>query len=205
MPEIVDPGTVRLSNADVLDFLKRKRVLNAQDAAADKAAGRPPVEVADNYQRALRKHERELSSRKYPYADNPGAYKSSNRFRSMALFAEKFDERILGPLEAKHARHDSDVPKAEMRRRLQREQDVKGLTEIEHFQIYNLAPQCVETLQNIVVDWEARFTAEEMEVLLSTVNEVYRCGAKLPGDVNGMDIDASGTNGDASVGGEDSA
>ncbi|KAK6420987.1 hypothetical protein LTR95_016864 [Oleoguttula sp. CCFEE 5521] len=204
MPEIVDPGTVRLSNADVLDFLKRKRLLNAQDVASDKAAGRPPVELADNYQRALRKHERELSSRKYPYADNPGAYNSSNRFESMALFAEKLDERILGPLEAKHAQ-DPDVPRAEMRRRLQREQDVKGLTEIEHFQIFNLAPQCVETLQNIVVDWEARFTVEEIEVLLSTVNEVYRCGAKLPGDVNGMDIDAIGTNGDATEGGEDSA
>ncbi|OQO10211.1 hypothetical protein B0A48_04568 [Cryoendolithus antarcticus] len=204
MPEIVDPGTVRLSNADVLDFLKRKHLLNAQDVASDKAAGRPPVELADNYQRALRKHERELSSRKYPYADNPGAYNSSNRFKSMALFAEKLDERILGPLEAKHAQ-DPDVPRAEMWRRLQREQDVKGLTEIEHFQIFNLAPQCVETLQNIVVDWEARFTVEEIEVLLSTVNEVYRCGAKLPGDVNGMDIDAIGTNGDATEGGEDSA
>ncbi|KAK6433884.1 hypothetical protein LTR95_009940 [Oleoguttula sp. CCFEE 5521] len=200
MPEIIDPGTIRLSNADILDFLKRKRLLNAQDVAADKSAGRPKVELADNYQRALRKHERELSSRKYPYADNPGAYKSSNRFRSMALFAEKLDERILGPLEAKHAQ-DSDVPKAEMRRRLQREQDVKGLTEIEHFQICNLAPQCVETLQNIVVDWEARLTAEEMEVLLSTVNEVYRCGATLPGNVNGMDVDnRMGTNGDAMEG-----
>jgi hypothetical protein len=49
-----------------------------------------------------------------------------------------------------------------------------------------LAPQAVEILQNIVVDWEERFTAEEMEIVVQTVGEVFRCGEKLPeGSSNG--------------------
>jgi hypothetical protein len=31
-----------------------------------------------------------------------------------------------------------------------------------------------------VVDWEERFTGEEMEVIVRTVGEVFRCGEKLP-------------------------
>jgi FixJ family two-component response regulator len=63
---------------------------------------------------------------------------------------------------------------------LEKEQEAKGLSEAELLQVYNLAPQAVEILQNIVVDWEERFTAEEMEVVVKTVGEVFRCGERLP-------------------------
>jgi hypothetical protein len=183
MPTILDPGTVRLSNADVLHWLSQKKAQNAADAASDKAAGRKKTFLPDNYQRALRKHERELSSRKYPYTDNPGAYAGDNRIESMRVFVEVLDERILGGLEEKYREvirsgEKSEVAKA--MKALEREQEMKGLSEAELLQVYNLAPQAVEILQNIVVDWEERFSGEEMEVIVKTVGEVFRCGERLP-------------------------
>jgi len=182
MPTILDPGTVRLSNADVLHWLSQKKAQNAADAASDKAAGRKKVFLPDNYQRALRKHERELSSRKYPYADNPGAYAGDNRIESMRVFVEVLDERILGPLEEKYRGviRSGEKTEAQALKALEREQEMKGLSEAELLQIYNLAPNAVEILQNIVVEWEERFTAEEMEIVVKTVGEVFRCGEKLP-------------------------
>lgn len=182
MPTILDPGTVRLSNADVLHWLAQKKAQNAADAASDKAAGRKKAFLPDNYQRALRKHDRELSSRKYPYADNPGAYAGDNRIASMKVFVERLDERILSGLEEKYRESIKRGEKSEAQalKALEREQEAKGLTETELLQIYNLAPQAVEILQNIVVDWEERFTAEEMEAVVQTVGEVFRCGEKLP-------------------------
>lgn len=182
MPTILDPGTVRLSNADVLHWLSQKKAQNAADAAADKAAGRKKAFLPDNYQRALRKHSRELNSRKYPYADNPGAYLGDNRIESMRVFVERLDERILGPLEERYREiiRSGEKSEAAALKALELEQEKKGLSEAELLQVYNLAPQAVEILQNIVVDWEERFTGEEMEVVVQTVGEVFRCGEKLP-------------------------
>lgn len=185
MPTILDPGTVRLSNADVLHWLSQKKAQNAADAASDKAAGRKKTFLPDNYQRALRKHERELSSRKYPYTDNPGAYAGDNRIESMKVFVEVLDERIQGPLEEKYkdfieSKRGDEAEVKKVMKALEKEQEMKGLSEAELLQVYNLAPQAVEILQNIVVDWEERFTGEEMEVIVRTVGEVFRCGEKLP-------------------------
>ena len=182
MPTILDPGTVRLSNADVLHWLAQKKAQNAADAASDKAAGRKKAFLPDNYQRALRKHDRELSSRKYPYTDNPGAYAGDNRIDSMRVFVEKLDERILGPLDEKYREVIRSGEKSEgaALKALEKEQEAKGLSEAELLQVYNLAPQAVEILQNIVVDWEERFTPEEMELVVQTVGEVFRCGETLP-------------------------
>ena len=181
MPTVLDPGTVRLSNADVLHWLTQKKAQNASEAAADKAAGRKKVHLPDNFQRALRKHERELSARKYPYTDNPGAYKDENRLKSVGVFTQKLDERILGPLEEGYkARIEAGEDRDVLHRELEKEQEAKGLSEAELLQVFNLAPQCVEILQNIVVDWEERFSAEEMEVIVQVVGEVFRCGEVLP-------------------------
>lgn len=182
MPTILDPGTVRLSNADVLHWINQKKAQNASDAASDKAAGRKKSFLPDNYQRALRKHERELTARKYPYTDNPGAYSGDNRIASMRVFVEKLDERILGPLDEKWKAmvQSGEKSEAQALKGLDKEMEAKGLSEAELLQVYNLAPQAVEILQNIVVDWEERFTAEEMEVIVQTVGEVFRCGEALP-------------------------
>lgn len=181
MPTVLDPGTVRLSNADVLNWIAQKKTQHAADAAADKAAGRKKTFPPDNYQRALRKHERELSARKYPYSNNPGAYEGDNRIKSVAVFTELLDERLLGPVEEKYkARIEAGEDKGVVEKELEKEHDAKGLSEAELLQIYNLAPQCVEILQNIVVDWEERFSAEEMEVVVQVITEVFRCGEKLP-------------------------
>jgi hypothetical protein len=164
MPTILDPGTVRLSNADVLHWLAQKKAQNAVEAAGDKAAGR------------------KKSSRKYPYTDNPGAYAGENRIESMRVFVEKLDERILEPLDEKYKEiiRSGEKTEAQALKALEKEQEAKGLSEAELLQVYNLAPQAVEILQNIVVDWEERFTAEEMEIVVQTIMEVFRCGEKLP-------------------------
>lgn len=182
MPTILDPGTVRLSNADVLHWLAQKKAQNAADAASDKAAGRKKQFLPDNYQRALRKHERELNARKYPYVDNPGAYAGDNRVASMRVFVERLDDRILGPLEETYKQMIKSGEKSgkDALKALEREQEAKGLSEVELLQIYNLAPQAVEILQNIVVDWEERFSAEEMDVIVQVITEVFRCGETLP-------------------------
>jgi hypothetical protein len=157
MPTILDPGTVRLSNADVLHWLAQKKAQNAAEAAGD-------------------------NSRKYPYTDNPGAYAGENRIESMRVFVEKLDERILEPLDEKYKEiiRSGEKTEAQALKALEREQEAKGLSEAELLQVYNLAPQAVEILQNIVVDWEERFTAEEMEIVVQTIVEVFRCGEKLP-------------------------
>lgn len=189
MPTILDPGTVRLSNADVLHWLASKKEQHALDAADDKAAGRKKAFLPDNYQRALRKHERELNARKYPYTDNPGAYKGEARVKSLAVLVERLDERILTPVEEEFAAKvreagGDEEAKRKVQAELEKVQEAKGLSEVELLQVYNLAPQCVEILQNIVVDWEERFTAEEMEVVIEVVNEVLRCGETLPGSAS---------------------
>lgn len=194
MPKILDAGSVQLSNADVLDWISRKRTQHAQEAAEDKAAGLKKTFLPDNYQRALRKHERELSSRKYPYTDNPGAYKGPDRLKAADVFMTKLDERIITPLEAGWREElgkkgqDGARSQEEVLKEFDRAHEMKGLTKTEHLIIYNLAPQCVETLQNIIVDHEERFTEEEMVQILEAINEVYRCGEKMP------DVDA--VNGD---------
>lgn len=182
MPTILDPGTVRLSNADVLHWLAQKRAQHASDAAADKAAGRKKTFLPDNYQRALRKHERELSARKYPYTDNPGAYAGDGRLESVNRFVEKLDEKFLPPLEEKYKAlfKSGEMSEAKALKAMEKEQEAKGLSEVELLQVYNLAPQAVEILQNILVDWEERFTAEEMEEIVAVVGEVFRCGETLP-------------------------
>ena len=194
MPEILDAGSVQLSNADVLDWIARKRSQHASEAAEDKAAGLKKTFLPDNYQRALRKHERELSSRKYPYTDNPGAYKGPDRMQAADVFMTRMDEKIVAPLQegwkeeiAKKGR-DGARSKEEVLREFDWVHEMKGLTRTEHLVIYNLAPQCMETLQNIIVDHEERFTEDEMAKILEVVNEVYRCGEKMPGvkaEVNG--------------------
>ena len=185
MPKIIDAGSVQLSNADVLDWIARKRTQHAQEAAEDKATGLPKTHLPDNYQRALRKHERELSSKKYPYTDNPGAYKGPNHLKAADVFMTKLDEKIINPLEAGWKEEiakkgkDGARSKEEVLAEFERVHEMKGLTRTEHLVIYNLAPQCVETLQNIIVDHEDRFTEEEMAKILEAINEVYRCGEKM--------------------------
>lgn len=184
MPTILDPGTVRLSNADVLHWLAQKKEQNALDAAADKAAGRKKTFLPDNYQRALRKHERELNAKKYPYTDNPGAYKGEGRVKSLQVLVEKLDERVLRPVEegfeSSLAGAADEGEKRKVLAELEKVQEAKGLSEVELLQVYNLAPQCVEILQNILSDWEERFTAEEMEGMVEVIGEVLRCGETLP-------------------------
>ena len=108
------------------------------------------------------------------------------------VFMAKLDERIIDPLEAGWKEELSKKgqggarSKEEILKEFDKVHEMKGLTKTEHLVIYNLAPQCVETLQNIIVDHEERFTEDEMAIILETINEVYRCGEKMPGgEVNG--------------------
>lgn len=94
------------------------------------------------------------------------------------------DDRLLGGLEEEFAGKIRDAAteeeKSKVQAELEKAQESKGLSEVELFQVYNLAPQCVEILQNILVDWEGRFSAEEMDVIVEVIGEVLRCGETLP-------------------------
>lgn len=184
---------VRLSNADVLAWIATKRAQTKSETASDKASGLPKSFLADNFQRSLRKHERELASRKYPYTDNPGAYSDANRIRAISVFSQQVDERIVFPAEdaLRATMREEGKEEGVVEKAVQGLWEKKALTETEHLQVYNLAPNAVEMLQNFLVDWEERFSGEEMDELVAIVGQVYRCGERMPGD-EGMEIDEQG-------------
>lgn len=101
----------------------------------------------------------------------------------MKVFVEKLDALFLARVEEKYkgAVQRGEMNEAAAGKAMEREMEGKGLSEAEMLQVYNLAPQAVEILQNIVVDWEERFSAEEMEEIVGVVGEVFRCGETLPG------------------------
>jgi len=71
---ILDAGTVSLSNADMLKWIREKRQQIQDEDTEDKAAGVKVRARPQNFLTALNKHERELDSRKYPYQRNPKVY-----------------------------------------------------------------------------------------------------------------------------------
>ena len=179
MPKVLDAGTETLSNADVLEWIKSKRAQHAKEDADDKKAGRCKVHRPSNFVSALRKHERELVDVKYPYVANPGAYEGENRDRSLELFLERCDQDICFPLEEKY-KGGKGLTLKQIQKRLGKEQDKKCFTPSELLMIHNIAPENVSMLETMIDGWQDRFTSEEMEKVVAVVQEVFRCGDRLP-------------------------
>lgn len=178
MPTILDAGTVQLSNADVLQWVRAKRAQHVEEDEADKAAGRPKVKRPAKFMNSLRKHERELTDSKYPYAANSGAYEGIQRTKSIKVFLERCDEEICYPLEEKYIRKAFNVK--QLKATLGKIHEKKTFTTSELMMIQNLAPENVSMLEMVVEGWEHRFSAEEMEKIAQVINEVFRCGSHLP-------------------------
>lgn len=171
--KILDPGTEFLSNTDVLRWITAKR---AQHKTEDDAAALDPKAPKQlrpaNFLKTLAKHERELTSSKYPHSLNPTFYTQSNYAQLKALDA-KLDEVILAPLEEDLLARG--LGRLELGKTAQVEMEMKSLMETEVLMVLNLAPTVVEMLQPLLEGWEERFTPEEMERVLGAVQEVVRC------------------------------
>ncbi|KAK0948086.1 hypothetical protein LTR29_000610 [Friedmanniomyces endolithicus] len=174
--KILDAGTQPLSNQDVLTWVASKRAQHTAENSTTKGKGKgkdqQPSTHPSNFLASLTKHERELKDpKKYPYVNNPTAYNGT--FDAMRKFDELLLERIYIPLEDKY-RETTTMTAEEAGKALGKEQDEKTLTETEQLMLFNHAPQGVEQLQPMLENCEERFTAEEQQVLVDCVMEVYR-------------------------------
>ncbi|KAK5126111.1 hypothetical protein LTR85_011466 [Meristemomyces frigidus] len=166
---IIDAGTEPLSNTDVLDFLKAKRTQIKEEDAQDKADGKKIKPRPQNFLKAIDKHQRVLESPQYPYVKNPKAY---TEYAGMQKFDDLVVKRVILPCSDKY--RGKKMTAEEIEATLGKEHEMKQLTDTEHLQIYNHAPQCVEMLQPMIENYEERFTTEEMDLIQQAIIECYR-------------------------------
>ncbi|SMQ45493.1 unnamed protein product [Zymoseptoria tritici ST99CH_3D1] len=172
--KILDAGDTPLSNADVLDWIKRKRAQHAAEDAEDASNSHKPAERPSNFMKALARTERELSSDRYPYTANPSAYSGAARSAQFQRFIREVDEVIQeGLLEEWKERLDG-MSKEQIEKQFLPLQEKKNLTEPELLVIYNLAPTCTEQVQSMVENSEERFSVEECQAILDVILRVLR-------------------------------
>lgn len=172
--KILDAGDAPLSNADVLDWLKRKRAQHQAEDEEDKVKGVPAAERPKNFMKALNRTERELTSDKYPYVANPTAYDGDARSTQFQRFVQEADEVIQAQLLEEWAERLQTMSREQVDKEFHPVQDMKNLTEPELLMIYNIAPTCVEMLQPIVENVEDRFTPEEQQLIVDVIMRVLR-------------------------------
>ncbi|PPJ61160.1 hypothetical protein CBER1_04184 [Cercospora berteroae] len=172
--KILDAGDSPLSNADVLDWVERKRAQHAAEDADDKAKGQKPAIRPKNFMRVLDRTERELKSSNYPYVRNPTAYSGDARSTAFQKFARDAEDAMQASLEAEWHERLQSMPKEQFEKEFELEQEKKCLTEPEVLMIYNYAPQCVEMLQPMIENVEDRFTADEQQVLVEIISRNLR-------------------------------
>ena len=182
-----------MSNAEVKDWIKRKREQHAREDAEDKKADLHCTPRPQNFLDALDKHERHLKSDAYPYEKNPSAYDGRNADTSLQAFGKAYMDGIQVPLgqkykelvrerltKLKETKEGEDYEKSrkdvikQAQKDLEVEQDRKDITETELLMIHNHAPTCVEMLQPMLENVEDRFTLEEQEIMVQCVKDVYR-------------------------------
>lgn len=172
--KILDAGDAPLSNADVLDWLKRKRAQHETEDEEDKVKGIKPADRPPNFMKALNRTERELTSDKYPYVANPSAYEGAARSTQFQKFIQEADEVLQTQLLDEWAERLQTMSQEQVEKEFYPLQDMKNLTEPELLMIYNIAPTCVEMLQPIVENVEDRFTAEEQQLIVDVIMRVLR-------------------------------
>ncbi|KAK5115241.1 hypothetical protein LTR62_001441 [Meristemomyces frigidus] len=184
--KVLDAGTENLSNMDVMNWIAAKKAQHAEEDAADKKNKQKFKPRPKKFLKALDRHHRELNSSKYPYARNPNVYDGT--YTAMEKFDMLLTERLCTPLEAKYIDLLTSMDKDECMKRMEAEQEAKGLTPTEHLMLFNLAPAGVEQLQTMLENCEERFSAEEQQVILDCILEVYR--ADEPKKTDGDEEDA---------------
>ena len=166
-----------MSNAEVLEWTKRKRAQHDREDEQDRTKGINLTHRPKNLIESIEKHERHLTSDAYPYVKNPTAYNGAeNQSLSQKKFSDATMEKIQVPIYEKYKdmirKKQLSVKKAQDD--MGEEQEKKELTETELLMIHNHAPTCVEMLQPMIENIDERFTVEEQEVLVECVKEVYR-------------------------------
>lgn len=172
--KILDAGDHPLSNADVLDWIKRKRAQHATEDAEDKKKGVKPAPRPSNFMRALKRHERELMTDNYPYVRNPTAYEGNARKTQFEKFVLAAENVVQDHLEAEWKDRLASMTKEQVEKEFAPEQEKKCLTEPELLMIYNHAPTCTELLQPMIENVEERFTADEQEMLVEVITKTLR-------------------------------
>jgi hypothetical protein len=175
MPKVLEMEQ-KMSNAEVLDWLKQTRARHAREDAEDKAAGIEPTSRPQNFLDAMTKHERHLKSDAYPYEKNPSAYAGKNNDISLRKFNDEHFEAIHVPVfeKFKAAIKAKLISKEEGAEEMEKEQLRKEITEEELLMIHNHAPKNVEMLQPMLENWEERYTLEELQVIVDVIKNVYR-------------------------------
>ncbi|EME46060.1 hypothetical protein DOTSEDRAFT_78463 [Dothistroma septosporum NZE10] len=175
--KILDAGDHSLSNADVLDWIKRKRSQHETEDAEELAAnvkGAKPTPRPKNFITALIRHERELTSPRYPYTKNFGAYAGDARNKQFKNFCQDSENAIQDSLEAEWKDRLDSMTKEQIDRDFAVEQDKKCLTEPELLMLYNHAPVHTELLQPMIENVEERFSAEEQALLIDVIWRTLR-------------------------------
>lgn len=173
--KVLNAGDHALSNADVLDWVKRKRAQHAAEDAEDKQKKQKPFVRPNNFMRVLDRTERELGSNKYPYSKNPNAYAGDARKTAFQRFALEVENVVQDALQEQWKEKLQTMTKEQIDKEFEPEQEKKCLAESEMLMIYNYAPTCVEILQPMLESVEERFTAEEQEAIVGVVMRVLRC------------------------------
>ncbi|CAK3759136.1 hypothetical protein AC578_8456 [Lecanosticta acicola] len=172
--KVLNAGDHPLSNADVLDWLKRKRAQHREEDAEDKSKGVKPAARPKNFMAALNRLERELDSGKYPYTKNPSVYQGPARKEKFQEFVIQVEGRIQDQLEAEWKDKLATMSKEQVDKDFAAEQEKRCLTQSEMLMIYNHAPTCVEMLQPMIENVEDRFTAEEQQLLVDVIVRTLR-------------------------------
>lgn len=173
--KILNAGDHPLSNADVLDWVARKKAQHERDDAEEKAQGHKRSERPKNFMRVLERTERELSSDKYPYKKNPSAYAGDGRSTAFKEFALEVERVIQDALDAEWKDRLAGMPATQIEKEFEPVQERKCLTHPELLVIYNHAPICVEMLQPMIEAVEERFTPEEQQLIVDVIVKHLRC------------------------------
>lgn len=174
--KILDKGTTKLDNAEVLKWIKDKRSKHEKIRSSEKhLKANQRTYLPRNFVRSLDKHEVYLTRASKPFANNP-AYNADNR-KSLAKLAGLLEERILAPIEAECNVPDMSIRTLEQRHK---EYENKELLESELLTIANLRPSNVAMLQPMIEMVSERLTEDEQQVVVDCVREVYG-GAEAEG------------------------
>ena len=176
--KILDAGDHMLSNADILDWIRLKRVQHEREDVQDASRGVSLTPRSKNFMTALSRHERELTSTTYPYTKNPSVYSGENRTAAFEKFALEVENVVQGHLEDQWRDRLLGMSKEQIDREYAPVQETKCLTEPELLVIFNHAPTCVEMLQPMIESVDDRFTAEEQQLIVDVIVRRLRCDEK---------------------------
>lgn len=165
-----------LSNAEVLHWVRLKRLQHTREDAEDLANNAPAMERPENFLNILERTERHLTSDAYPYEKNPSAYKGTNQDKAVAKFEAALTKAVHVPLKNSYLEklRQGQVAAKKAAEELKVEQDKKELSEAEMLMVFNHAPTCVDMLQPMIEQVEIRFTLEEQEAVIGCIKEVLR-------------------------------